>query len=71
MTVGGGDKQNGVDGVLELLLLDLIVDSVLEADSRIPQPASLTLLIVNYVQTAVADSVPFSFSLCNFDLSFS
>ncbi len=71
LVFGGGYKQNCVYGVLELLLLEPLAGTIREMDSRIPQQASLNLKVVSFVQSCVADLVPFSFSLWSFDLSFS
>jgi hypothetical protein len=39
----GGDKQDCVYGVLELLLLGPLAGTIREMDSQIPQQASLNL----------------------------
>jgi hypothetical protein len=71
LVFAGGDKQDCVYGVLELLLLGPFAGTVREMDSRIPQQASLNLKVVRFIQNCVADLVPFNFSLWSFDLSFS
>jgi hypothetical protein len=65
------DEQDCIYGVLKLLLLGPLADTIREMDSRIPQQASLNLKVVRFVQNDMADLVPFSFNLWSFDLSFS